>query len=361
MNQAVQESRAERLVRWSRREWRLLAGLALSAVCLTLAVRGLSLPALRGALEAAQWQWVALVVVSTVAGTLFKALRWQALFLPVRVGLANTWSVFMIGQMLNAVLPGRAGEIGRIYYIGEVETVSRARALSTVVIEKMVDLIMLAVCYLLVALWLTTTPAGLQDWLRAAGLSLLPLAGLALAGLLAFAYAGRPTWRLVRVVLRPLPARWQVIIDAMVEQAISAFEALRQSQVLTRVWGYSLMVWLLAMLSNVLMFRAFDLSLPIQAALLLLVVLMSGVAVPPLPGNLGVFPYLCQLVLSLFGVDRETGLVFGLVLQAAAYLPVIILGLICLLRENATLRRTPGQRSPEILPGVGGLEQQESE
>jgi len=338
-------SRVERLARRSRREWRLLAGLALSAVCLILAVRGLSLPALRDALEAARWQWVALVAVTTIAGTLFKALRWQALFLPARVRLGRTWSIFLIGQMLNIVLPARAGEIGRIYYIGEAEKVSRTRALSTVLIEKTVDLIMLALCFLLVALWLTTTPAGVEDWLRAAGLSVLPLAALALVGLLLFAYAGRPTWRLVRGVLRPLPAGerrpWQELVDAMVEQGISAFEALRVSRVIVRVWSYTLIAWLLAVLSNLLMFRAFELSLSAWVGLLLLVVLMSGVAVPPLPGNLGVFPYLCQLVLSMFGVDRETGLIYGLVLQAATYLPVIVLGLAYFLRENAGLRRSP--------------------
>jgi hypothetical protein len=78
--------------------------------------------------------------------------------------------------------------------------------------------------------------------------------------------------------------------------------------------------------------------------------------VPPLPGNLGVFPYLCQLVLSLFGIHRETGLIFGLVLQAASYLPVIVLGLACLLRENAALRRSPWRQGPEALPAAGQQE-----
>jgi uncharacterized membrane protein YbhN (UPF0104 family) len=76
--------------------------------------------------------------------------------------------------------------------------------------------------------------------------------------------------------------------------------------------------------------------------LFLLVVLMSGVAIPPLPGNLGVFPYLSQLVLSLFGVSRETALVYGIVLQLVAYLPLILLGIGCLLWENWKLRLSPG-------------------
>lgn len=89
-----------------------------------------------------------------------------------------------------------------------------------------------------------------------------------------------------------------------------------------------------------LVFNAFHLSLSPYVALLLLVVLMSGVSVPPLPGNLGVFPYLCVLVLSLFGVNRETSLVYGIVLQIVAYLPLIVLGSASMLWENWSLRRS---------------------
>jgi hypothetical protein len=201
----------------------------------------------------------------------------------------------------------------------------------------------------------------LPDWLQAAGLSLLPVAALALAGLLLFAYAGRPTWRLVCRWLRPLTVHWQELIDAAAQSTLSAFEALRQGRVIVRVWSYSLIIWLLAVLSNILMFRAFELSLPAGAGLLLLVVLMSGVAVPPLPGNLGVFPYLCQLVLSLFDVPRETGLLYGLALQAATYLPVIVLGLACLVRENAALRRSPREQRPDVLPDAGTAEHEEKD
>jgi hypothetical protein len=67
---------------------------------------------------------------------------------------------------------------------------------------------------------------------------------------------------------------------------------------------------------------------------------MSGVFVPPLPGNLGVFPYLCMLVLSLFGVNRETALVYGFVLQMVVYLPIIVFGSGCMVRENWALRRS---------------------
>jgi uncharacterized protein (TIRG00374 family) len=326
---------------WVRREWRLLVGLSLSALCLYLALREISLVALRDALAVAKWGWVLLALATILTSTFLKAIRWRALFLPQRIQLNKVWSVFMIGQMLNAVFPARAGEIGRIYLIGEDEEISRATALSTVVVEKVADLVMLSLAYLLVAVWLLVTPTGLPDWLQDAGKILIPLTFVALASLLLFAYWGQSIWRFVRKSLQPLPVDWQTKIDTATQKAIHALETLRHGEISLRVWGLSLLIWILMALTNGLLFPAFQLDLPPFVAVVLLVVLMSGVAVPPLPGNLGVFMYLCQLVLTLFGVDRETALVYGLTLQVIVYLPTIILGTICMVWENRSVKHSP--------------------
>ena len=328
---------------WLQREWRLLVGLALSGICIYLALRGLSVEALRIALTTPEWGWVLLAVVVVVVGTVLKAMRWRTLFFPQHLNLGTAWIVFMIGQVLNIIFPARAGDLGRIYLIGEEQEISRAKALSTVVVEKMVDLVMLALAFLIVAAWLLTTPVGLQDWLRQAGATLLPIAVVALGILIVLAYAGRPVWQLLRRLANPLSLRWRSAAERAMDQAIAGFEGLRRWQTSAQVWSLSLLIWILATLTNILLFQAFELSLSPFVALLLLVVLMSGVAVPRLPGNLGVFPYLCQLVLSLFGVGRETAFVYGIVLQLVVNLPLIILGSASLLWENWSLRRSSSE------------------
>jgi uncharacterized protein (TIRG00374 family) len=243
--------------------------------------------------------------------------------------------------MLNAVLPARAGEVGRVYFIGEGDEVSRAKALSTVVVEKVVDLVLLVLAFLIVALWLVTTPTGIPGWLQDAGLGLIVLTALALAGVLFLTQVGHRLWHLFRRALQPLPLRWQAAADNAAEQGITALRALHSGPARTRVWAGSLLIWALMALTNGLLFNAFDLDLSPFVALLLLVVLMSGVAAPPLPGNLGVFVYLCVLVLTLFGVSRELALVYGVTLQLVAYVPLILLGAPCMIWQNASLRRSP--------------------
>jgi uncharacterized membrane protein YbhN (UPF0104 family) len=169
---------------------------------------------------------------------------------------------------------------------------------------------------------------------------------VALGGLLLFAYAGRSMWQFLQRLLTPLPARWRGAVDRAAGQAIAAFEALKQWRTSVQLWSLSLLIWILGTTTNILIFRAFSLPASPFVALLLIVVLMSGVAVPPLPGNLGVFPYLCMLVLSLFDLSRETSLAYGITLQMVAYLPLIVVGLGCMVWENWSLRRSSPARGP---------------
>jgi hypothetical protein len=52
-----------------------------------------------------------------------------------------------------------------------------------------------------------------------------------------------------------------------------------------------------------------------------------GVAVPSLPGRVGVFEGLCIVTLALYGVEREAAFAVGLVLHMVVFVPPILLGL----------------------------------
>lgn len=98
---------------------------------------------------------------------------------------------------------------------------------------------------------------------------------------------------------------------------------------------------LMMALTNGLVLRAFRLTLPPFAAVLSLVIVMSGIPASRLPGRPGILTYLCQLALSLFGIGPATGLPYGLVLQLVVYLPLLGVRAICLLRESWLAGRYP--------------------
>jgi hypothetical protein len=90
--------------------------------------------------------------------------------------------------------------------------------------------------------------------------------------------------------------------------------------------GWSLLVWFFGALTNLAVLRALELPPSMGVALLLLAVLQLGMAVPSLPGRIGVFEGVCVAVLALFGVHAELALACGLLLHAVVLLPPAALG-----------------------------------
>jgi hypothetical protein len=71
---------------------------------------------------------------------------------------------------------------------------------------------------------------------------------------------------------------------------------------------------------NDLVLRSLGIQTPFMAAVVLLVILQAGVAVPSTPGKLGVFQYLSVLGLSLFGVAKAPALAFGMAIHLLVFL-----------------------------------------
>ena len=93
-----------------------------------------------------------------------------------------------------------------------------------------------------------------------------------------------------------------------------------------RVLLHTALTWGLGWLVNLAVLAAFDLPSP-AAALLLLVALMAGGAVP-VPAQLGFFEGVCVLVLALFGVARGPALAVGLVLHLVVLGPPLLAALL---------------------------------
>jgi uncharacterized membrane protein YbhN (UPF0104 family) len=70
------------------------------------------------------------------------------------------------------------------------------------------------------------------------------------------------------------------------------------------------------------------------AAMLLMVVLMVGVALPPSIAALGIFEALTVLTLSAFDIDGNTSLAVGLLLHMVIFVPPAIVGALLIIWDN---------------------------
>jgi uncharacterized membrane protein YbhN (UPF0104 family) len=128
-------------------------------------------------------------------------------------------------------------------------------------------------------------------------------------------------------------------LAGVVGRLVDGLTGLQRPHVMLAAGGWSVLAWFFGALTNLALFKAFGLPLSLGIALILLAVLQLGVAVPSVPGRIGVFEGLCLVTLALFGVEANLALGYGIVLHAVVLLPPVALGLWWLMRLDAGSRR----------------------
>jgi len=121
------------------RKYRIAVGVIVSLVCLGLALAGIEWSRVGAALQRADWRYLLPAGAALLGYLLARSARWRILLGP-RVGLAQTFSVTNIGYLVSNVLPFRLGDPARAVAIGLDGKVKISTALTTVVIERVLDI-----------------------------------------------------------------------------------------------------------------------------------------------------------------------------------------------------------------------------
>lgn len=313
---------------------RFWLGIALSLLALYFAAKDVQWPEVVAALSKADRFFLLLALGSVLLNTWTKAVRWRLLFYPMhsRLSILNCVSALLVGQLGNNLLPARLGDLVRVYFIDESSKIGKVIALATTAVEKALDSVMLLLLIALLSPW---TP--IPSWLRR---SSLIVSGVLVVLLLAVIVLASQRKRIVGTLERWIERHTSLAFLRVLERLAEAsgeLRALRDARVQVQLWGYSVLIWGLAVATNAFMFGALDVEVNPLAAPLLLVVLMTGAVLPSSPLQLGVFHYLCVLTLSIFGVERNVALSYGVLLHLVVYLPIVAGGVLGLWVENSDL------------------------
>lgn len=340
-------------------ERRLWLGLFFSIACLTLALVDIDFGEMAAALRSANPAWLAAAAVTVLLTNWAKSWRWRLLLYAspasaavdasptVRLGLGRLTTIWTAGAGVNLASPvPRTGDLLRVYLTGVTGGVSKSLVLGTLAAEKLLDMVLLAVCFLGLVL-LVAIPQELAQR-QGSTVGLAVLLTLAVAVLLwqrerLLALAGR--------LLRRLPRGAQAA--ASMAKALQGLDALRRPGRLLALSALTVAVGFLSVATAYLVFLALDMPPSWVQSLLLWVVLQVGVAVPSTPGKIGVFQVLCRWTLGLFGVSAALGLAYGILLYLVAPLLLMILGALALAVEGWRVGRLPAELDLALSPGSG--------
>lgn len=303
-----------------------LLGIVIGGLCLWLSLRGLDLAEVRAALLQARMPWLAAALAAVVAVAFIKSARWWFLyprsFRPV--SWLSTFPVLMTAQMLNVLVPLRLGEIARVGLMLQ-EHVSAGSTLSTIVVEKSLDL--LAVGCLIILILPT---AVLPDWFPLSSGMSMGFSGVVLLAALLVIWIGRAWLKgLAGRILGFrgwLPERWQARLMRLVSEILDGLGALTDLSSALPVVALTVGNWLASIFTMIAMLAAFGLPVQWHVALVLSLTIYLSNLVPTPPALVGVIGAVTVMTLRWFEIVRVEATALGLALNVVLISPLVILG-----------------------------------
>jgi uncharacterized protein (TIRG00374 family) len=327
------------------RSLRIALSVAISAVFLAFAVRGVHWGEAAAALRGANYLWVILMLPVTVWTLFIRAQRWRVFLHAVGVPpLRPLVSATNIGFLANMVLPLRIGEVVRPVLLSRRAGLPLSGVLASVLLERIFD--MFTILFLFgVSASLVTVSDQVRQW----GWMLSGLALAVAAVIVVIRVQEHLFLRLARQVSRLLPARVGGPAYGFAEGFVKALEMLDSPMAYVRAFAWSLYLWLAIATIYVLGFWAFHLDVPLlRGALVLTTLVAIAVSVPSAPGFVGAFQLGCVIGLRIFGVAESPALAFSIVLHLTQFIGIIGAGLYSLWAENISLREVEAAEQSDV-------------
>ena len=111
------------------RHLKKILGLLIGLVFLYLALRQVEFAKLPATLTSFQFWLIPVLLLSITIEQLLRVWRWQVILVGRPVGFWYLYAGMLLGYLANNVLPARAGEVVRCYYLGRKGQVFRLGAM----------------------------------------------------------------------------------------------------------------------------------------------------------------------------------------------------------------------------------------
>jgi uncharacterized protein (TIRG00374 family) len=315
--------------------WRTwLIGIAISLLAIYFVLSQLDLAVLADALRDARYIYAVPSAALLLVGLYTRALRWRVL-LQNALPPMRAFHILNVSYLANGVLPLRLGEVARAYLASRAEpSVSIPRALSTIVVERLIDVIAVLILLVLAA------SAALPPALGAAALAVAPLAVGGLIVLVIMASNKARALRWVEALSGRIPLLQRIQAVKLAGDVLEGFAVLTNPAACARVIGWSAAGWFCSVAAGYILMLAFYPTADWAASCLFVAAASLAIALPAVPGNIGTYEASVLLALSVFPAyaqPLETGTAFAIVMHGLNLLLYAVTGAIGLWREGVSL------------------------
>jgi len=316
-----------------KKQWRFWLGVVISAIGIWLALRGIPFRELGEKLAGANYWWVIPALVFHFISVIGRSERWRVLLGKERVDSVTAFWVMNLGYLISNVFPARVGDPARALIIDQRCHTGFPRALSTVVVERIFDVLAVVMGLVLLVPFMQL-PGSAMQWIRIFG----ALGVLAVLGIIVLLWQRALAERVLMALLSRLP---RLSPDKWLERwrnLMSGFDALGSARGALIVTGWTMVSWVGTGGVFWAILRAFVPDASVVPPIFVMCIQGFAMAVPATPGNWGVFEIVGREGLVIpFGFPASQATAFTIALHFFEYLSVNVVGVIALMKYSLSL------------------------
>lgn len=316
---------------------RYLIVLTLGILLLYLAFKGQDLNKMISDLQKANFEWVILSIIIILIAHLLRAYRWNLMIGSLGHGtpsLMKTFHALIMGYLANLAFP-RMGELARCTALNKSDKIPVTKLLGTVIAERVVDLLMLGLIFLLAILLEFKSLSGflnehvLSKFSGRIGEIILIMIGLILLSV-------SSTFLVIMIKKR----KW-----GFTERIFYFFSGMKAGILTLKRMdnkaGFllsSVLIWVLYGLSSYFCFFALNATSSLGPGAALSTLVFGSLAmIAPVQGGIGAFHWMVSEGLLAYGISKTDGLSYALLVHTSQTIIILFIGslsLILFLKES---------------------------
>jgi len=270
-------------------------------------------------LKNANYWWILLSLFFGILSHLSRAYRWHFMLEPLgyKPRYTNSIMAVLLAYLLNLVVP-RSGEVARAATLAKYEDVPFEKGFGTIVAERISDVIMLLIILGIVFFYQTDLILGYFSGVDPTR-KIVILIILAIISFIGF--------KLIKKSTNPFVIKVKTFFNGLVEGVVSIFK-------MKKKWAFifhTVFIWLM----YIAMFWAVTFTIPETSNLsfeaILVGFIAGAIAMSITNGGFGAYPVFVASAFTLYGINKEAGASFGLLMWTSQTIMVLTFGGLSLL------------------------------
>lgn len=312
----------------------LWLGIVISAICLAAIFYFIRPQEILGALRTARYGYLLFGTLGILAFLAMRAVRWRFL-LNNDAPWLTIFHIQNIGYLISTVLPLRLGDVARAVLIGSVPPITISRGVSTMVVERVLDMLFIVT---LLPFTLASI-AYLPEWMRLGARVSGVMAITAIVVLIVA--ANRRDWavRFVKRVLGFIPFLNGDVWARRIESFLAGLNKLTRLKDGALLLLMTILTWAPIIFAYYTTMLAANLEPTIIMASFVVCAAALSVALPSSPGQIGVFHAGVIAALQVWAQPDAPSASFAFLYHALNSAVLIVMGLIGILGTGSTFRQ----------------------